>query len=93
MRCAIEEFIRGDEMNNEFKIMATSILGSRVWLVSLGEPIDVGGSLERPVKMSSNQFKGRVFASQEEAEQILPFVLKVRPDAALVSAKSEVTRT
>ena len=71
-------------MSDGFRIKATSILGWPVWVTSIGEPIDVGGSMERPVKMVNAERKGQVFASREAAEQALQFVLKVRPDAVIV---------
>ena len=69
-----------------FKIKATSIMGWPVWVVSIGEPIDVGGSIERPVKMINSEHQGQVFETHAQAAEILPFVLKVRPDAIIVDA-------
>ena len=73
-------------MIDGFRIKATSILGWPAWVTSIGEPIDVGGSMERPVKMINAKRKGQLFESREAAEQALLFVLKVRPDAVIVEA-------
>jgi hypothetical protein len=68
----------GETMNTA-KIKATSILGWPVWVVEVGEPID----LERPVKFISAEDRGAEF-TMGEAELLLPFVRKVRPDATIV---------
>ena len=63
------------------RIRATSILGWPVWVVNVGDPIDG----ERPVKMINAEQRGKVFV-RREARELLPFVIRVRDDAMIVTA-------
>lgn len=65
----------------EVRIQATSILGWPVWVVKVGEPIDG----ERPVRFINSLKKSTIF-TEEEAQELLPFVLKVREDARIIPA-------
>lgn len=68
------------------RIRATSILGGPTWLVEVGDPIDMDGSIERPVKFVNKEHRATVFR-RDEAELLMPFVLKVRPGAEIVAMK------
>lgn len=65
------------------KIKARSILGWPTWVVKVGDPIEVDGSMERPVRFINDERRGTVF-SRADAEALMPFVLKVRQDAEIV---------
>lgn len=72
-----------------FHIRAKSVMGWPIWLVEVGEPIDADGSVERPVKFINNISRAAVL-NHEDAEQLMQFVLKVRPEAEIVPmAKTE----
>ena len=76
----LADAVRGED---KVRIRATSALGWPTWLVEVGEPIDMDGSSERPVKFINASHRATIF-SQDEAESLMPFVLKVRPDAEIV---------